>query len=688
MGVPVNFLSQLWSFISFLPFFFLLLILGLVKAAIIGPVALCIIFIGNSAVIAGLWIAHFVWTYYCVARSKRLGIVLKILVLVLLPVPLVLWPVVGVVGSLLGGIGYGFFSPLLATFEAVGENVPDKFYHCFVDGSWSTIKGSCIIVQDLTDFCFHSYFSYMDELMEQIPANEKPMDIELMKLPGCLLVSVIGVPADVSLITAVALWKSPYMLFKGWKRLLEDLIGREGPFLETECVPFAGLAILLWPLAVVGGVVASFFCSFFLGLYSGAIVYQEDSVRLGLAFIVSVVSLYDEYVNDLLYLREGSCFPRPIYRRNMSACSERKSSGDNDNNDSKNGREGLYRSKLVSQQSRIWKQALHRYKAMQVWGWLFKSCEINGRILLRDGLIDVKDVEECILKGNCKKLGIKLPAWSILQCLLASAKSSSSGLVISDDVELTKSNGPRDKVFDWFIGPLLVMKEQIKNMQLDANEEMALRYVFMKCKNETPEEWDGTEFPSADPVRRAQLQAIFRRLQGLVASMSRVPTFRRRFRNLVKVLYLEAVQAAASGNHIGEILNLGKGNQNLMGSEDGKESKEGDEIVVDVAELNTCDNGNKSSMVSENGKESKEGEVIVLDVAERNTYDNGNKSLVGSEKEGEELFVDVAEESTYDGGNRSSMGSEKRKESKEGEEIVVDVAEQNTYNNGNILNIV
>ncbi|PRQ52417.1 hypothetical protein RchiOBHm_Chr2g0155271 [Rosa chinensis] len=641
MGVPVNFLSQLWSFISFLPFFFLLLILGLVKAAIIGPVALCIIFIGNSAVIAGLWIAHFVWTYYCVARSKRLGLVLKILVLVLLPAPLVLWPVVGVVGSLLGGIGYGFFFPLLATFEAVGENVPDKFYHCFVDGSWSTIKGSCIIVQDLTDFCFHSYFSYMDELMEQIPANEKPMDIELMKLPGCFLVSVIGVPADVSLITVVALWKSPYMLFKGWKRLLEDLIGREGPFLETECVPFAGLAILLWPLAVVGGVVASFFCSFFLGLYSGAIVYQENSVRLGLAYIVSVVSLYDEYVNDLLYLREGSCFPRPIYRRNMSFCSERKSSGDNDNNDSKNGREALYRSKLVSQQSRIWKQALHRYKEMQVWGWLFKSCEINGRILLRDGLIDVKD--------------------------------------------LTKSNGPRDKVFDWFIGPLLIMKEQIRNMQLDANEEMTLRYVFMKCKNETPEEWDGTEFPSADPIRRAQLQAIFRRLQGLIASMSRVPTFRRRFRNLVKVLYLEAVQAAASGNHIGGILTPGKGNQSVMGSEDEKESKEGDEIVVDVAERNTCDNGNKSLMVSENEKESKEGEVIVLDVAERNTYDNGNKSLIGSEKEGEEIFVDVAEQNTYDNGKRSSMGSVRRKESKEGEEIVVDVAEQNIYNNGNIV---
>jgi hypothetical protein len=65
-------------------------------------------------------------------RTKRFGLVLKAVVLICLPVPLLLWPVVGIVGSFLGGIGYGFFAPLLATFEGVGENVKDKFYHCFI----------------------------------------------------------------------------------------------------------------------------------------------------------------------------------------------------------------------------------------------------------------------------------------------------------------------------------------------------------------------------------------------------------------------------------------------------------------------------------------------------------------------------------------------------------------------------
>lgn len=40
------------------------------------------------------------------------------------------------------------------------------------------------------------------------------------------------------------------------------------------------------------------------------------------------------------------------------------------------------------------------------------------------------------------------------------------------------------------------------------------------------------------------------RLRGIVASLSHLPTFRRRFRNLVKVLYVEAV---ASDDRVGGV---------------------------------------------------------------------------------------------------------------------------------------
>lgn len=105
------------------------------------------------------------------------------------------------------------------------------------------------------------------------------------------------------------------MLFKGWHRLFHDLIGREGPFLETMCVPIAGLAILLWPLAVTGAVIGSVVSSIFLGAYAGVVSYQESSFYYGLCFIVASVSIYDEYSTDILDMNEGSCFPRPKYRR-------------------------------------------------------------------------------------------------------------------------------------------------------------------------------------------------------------------------------------------------------------------------------------------------------------------------------------------------------------------------------------
>ena len=77
-------------------------------------------------------------------------------------------------------------------------------------------------------------------------------------------------------VSSVAICKGPYMLFKGWNRLFHDLIGREGPFLETMCVPFAGFAILLWPLAVVGAILASMIASVFLGAYAGVVTYQVN----------------------------------------------------------------------------------------------------------------------------------------------------------------------------------------------------------------------------------------------------------------------------------------------------------------------------------------------------------------------------------------------------------------------------
>jgi hypothetical protein len=132
----------------------------------------------------------------------------------------------------------------------------------------------------------------------------------VLYIPGAVFSAACGILVDSVMITLIAVYKFPVMLLKGWKRLIEDLVGREGPFLETACVPFAGLAILLWPLAVLGAFLASLISTVPIGAYAAVVAYQESSLLMGLSYVISSVSLFDEYTNDVLDMAEGSCFPR------------------------------------------------------------------------------------------------------------------------------------------------------------------------------------------------------------------------------------------------------------------------------------------------------------------------------------------------------------------------------------------
>ena len=54
-----------------------------------------------------------------------------------------------------------------------------------------------------------------------------------------------------------------------------------------------------------------FICSLFaLTLFQHFV--QESSFKCGLAYIVAVIAEFDEYTNDMIYLREGTCLPRCV----------------------------------------------------------------------------------------------------------------------------------------------------------------------------------------------------------------------------------------------------------------------------------------------------------------------------------------------------------------------------------------
>ncbi|GAA0151826.1 hypothetical protein LIER_37363 [Lithospermum erythrorhizon] len=531
MEPPTRFLSIVFNFICFLPVFIALLIIGIIKGVVLFPVVCIILTVGNSAIILGLWPIHFFYTCYCLFSTKQFGPVLKILLFLFLPVVLIPWPPFGILCSIVGSATYGLLAPMFATVEAVGEGKTGKFRHCIIDGTWDTVKGSFTFVRDFGDVCYHSYFSIMGDLLVQGPPEGNYYEIWLLCLPFALLAAVLGIVVDFLVISCVALFKSPYMLFKGWHRLFHDCIGREGPFLETICVPLAGLAIILWPLAVAGAFLASVLSSIFLGAYAAVVVYQESSLWLGLRYIVASLSIYDEYSNDVLDMPEGSCFPRPQYRKKTES---RTSSLDTGSFSKPNSFK-----KAVSRTSSM-NVPLIDLNPLELLDGLFKGCQQHGERMVSEGIISLKDIENA--KSNRDTRGVMsigLPAYSILQTLLRSAKSNSAGLILSDDIEITSSNRPKDKFYDWFLNPLLVIKEQIKAENLSETEEEYLgKLVLLSGDSDRL----GKSNPAAPPdseLRRAELDALARRLRGITKSISRYPTFRRRFDDSMKIILEE-----------------------------------------------------------------------------------------------------------------------------------------------------
>uniref|UniRef100_A0ACD5US77 Uncharacterized protein n=1 Tax=Avena sativa TaxID=4498 RepID=A0ACD5US77_AVESA len=550
MGSMHSSLRVAYVVFSFCAAFFL----GGIKAMVVGPVAAALMILGNVGVIIVLFPAHVWWTIYSLIKTDRINAGLKLAVAIALPVLFGLWLGLGIFGSALVALGYGFFTPWISTFEAFRqESETKKFVHGIVDGTWGTIKGSCTVVRDFADMCFHSYPVYLEEL-RQCSQGRQPHSIRLLDVPSCIVVGILGLAVDIPLYTVIALIKSPYMLFKGWQRLLHDLISREGPFLETVCVPIAGLAILFWPLVVVGSVLLAVVSSIFVGLYGAVIVYQESSFRRGVSYVVTMVAEFDEYTNDWLYLREGTLLPKPSYRKRKASDSTEFSvrpnvsvKGGGEYPSTSSEAPAMLVPTLVP--ARSVREAIQEVKMVQIWANMMKSCETSGRDLLNLNVITTADLTEWLRtkdSGN-ETINLGLTSYSLMRTVLHSIKAGSTGLLLGNGVEVDQQNRPQDLLLDWFFHPVLVLKDQIQALKMTEQDVRFLEKMTLFVGNSASANvWDnGAEIPQ-DPVRTAQIQAISRRMVGIVRSMSKFPTYRRRYRHVVKLLVAYSVEREGS----------------------------------------------------------------------------------------------------------------------------------------------
>ncbi|KMZ67734.1 unknownprotein [Zostera marina] len=517
-------------------------LIGAVKGVLVGAVAAPVQILGNIGILLGLFPAHLYWAIYTLFKTDRLNAALKLVLLfIALPVLIALWLLFGIVGIILVGVGYGVFTPWISTLEAFRQSCnQEKFLHCITDGTWGTIKGSTTVVRDFADVCYHSYPLYLKELRQNSSESQPLHTIRFRDVPACVLVGLIGIIIEIPLYTIIALVKSPYMLIKGWQRLTQDLISREGIFSESSCVPIAGLAILFWPLVVIGSILLAFFSSIFVGLYGSFVVYQESSFRRGVYYLLAMVSEFDEYTNDWLYLREGSILPKPKYRKKkVSQAGESEVGSTTVRNRVSLDPPAILIPSLAP--SRSVREVIQEVKMIQIWESCMKSMEIVGKTLLDDNVITRDDLSECLRTKSAEAdiVGIGLPSYSLLLNLLDSISERSDGIILNNGVVLNYWNRPQDRLMDWFFQPIMVLKEQIKVIEMGEGEAKFLEKLILLGggnKNNIQRDWDNGAVVPQDPLIEAQIQAISRRLVGITVSVSKFPTYRRRYRQVVKNL--------------------------------------------------------------------------------------------------------------------------------------------------------
>lgn len=83
--------------------------------------------------------------------------------------------------------------------------------------------------------------------------------------------------------------------------------------------------------------------------------------------------------------------------------------------------------------------------------------------------------------------------------------------VDDNETELTSSNRPKDAFFDWFLNPFIIMKDQIKALNLSDEEEDYLCKLVLLSGNPAKLKSASIGLAPESERRRAELDALARR---------------------------------------------------------------------------------------------------------------------------------------------------------------------------------
>ena len=272
-------------------------IIGLVKGVIIvGPILIISFFgITGSAIVL---LQHDIFlTYNTLIKTSLIGINLKILGMLLLPIALFSWPILVMTGSILFGIFFGLFAPVYYTF--------DDRYNIIYGGFVETFKENCNIIKEFWKFNYNSYFDYLKDIEKR--ECDDPFDINIIQIfIGIILAgygSIVGVIVF-TIMWIIKLFPSIYRMYYEMFKWYCDLKCYE----IFMYLIFFTIALCLVPVVGVLAILAYIGFGFYGGIKCAIEGYKYNIGR-GIISIMSVIHQGDAISNALIFHIEKSCFP-------------------------------------------------------------------------------------------------------------------------------------------------------------------------------------------------------------------------------------------------------------------------------------------------------------------------------------------------------------------------------------------
>eukprot|EP01105_Mastigella_eilhardi_P020235 TRINITY_DN47_c0_g1_i7.p1 TRINITY_DN47_c0_g1~~TRINITY_DN47_c0_g1_i7.p1 ORF type:complete len:316 (+),score=98.28 TRINITY_DN47_c0_g1_i7:118-1065(+) len=270
-------------------------ILGLLVGAVLClPVAL-LWFVCNTAVAIATLPRTLYYTYYTLLTTQRLGPNIKVAGALSLWLPVLLWPPIVALCSLLAGFVFGLFAPVFFTFDNHG--------YFFWETTEEMVKCAWKAVKKFFTVCWHDFFLTLSEW--RIAYDGTVFDIAFHRLLLGLLLSFYGfffigpVAAVITLLKCIpALCRCFHTV---WRMYADaDLTAQVFfflPFLLANLVlPFC------WAVVVVVFLLGGFFCGLYLA-WPAYVFGCMAAVRSACRFVYR----YDLFSNELLFNSKYSC---------------------------------------------------------------------------------------------------------------------------------------------------------------------------------------------------------------------------------------------------------------------------------------------------------------------------------------------------------------------------------------------